>query len=50
MTDDETASILRLQGIEDTAIVRRAHLEPNGMVSVLRRDGEEAKLPPPAAL
>ncbi len=50
MTDEEVASILRLQGIEDIAMVKRARIEPNGMVSVVRRDGGETEAPePPAA-
>ncbi|MDQ3896570.1 MAG: DUF421 domain-containing protein [Actinomycetota bacterium] len=51
MTDEEVASMLRLQGIEDIAEVKRAHIEPNGMVSVVRRDGGETEAPdPPVAL
>lgn len=50
MTRDELLSQLRLHGIEDVADVRRAYLEPNGMVSVLRRDADsdttEAAVPP----
>lgn len=38
MTREELLSQLRLHGIEDIADVRRAYLEPNGMVSVIRRD------------
>jgi uncharacterized membrane protein YcaP (DUF421 family) len=41
MTDQEGASILRLEGIDDIPVVR-ARMEPNGMVSVIRRDGGEA--------
>lgn len=40
MTRDELLSQLRLHGIEDPAEIRRAYLEPNGMVSVLPRDGD----------
>ncbi len=51
MTDEEVASILRLHGIEDIAVVKRARIEPNGMVSVVRRDGGETDVPePPVAL
>jgi uncharacterized membrane protein YcaP (DUF421 family) len=51
MTDEELASILRLQGIEDIAMVKHARIEPNGMVSVLRRDRGETESPePPPAL
>lgn len=51
ITHDEIESILRLQGIEDIRTVKRANLEPNGMVSVLREDGKESDAPePPAAM
>ncbi len=51
MTDEEVASILRLQGIEDIAEVKRARIEPNGMVSVVRRDRGETEAPdPPVAI
>ena len=43
-------SQLRLHGIVDLAEVRRAYLEPNGMISIIRRDGAEPDSPPePAA-
>ncbi len=53
MTYDEVMSQLRLHGIEDVARVRRAYLEPNGMVSVLLAeasagDNAEDALRPPA--
>lgn len=38
MTDDEVLSQLRLHGIEDITVVDRAYIEPNGMISVIRRD------------
>lgn len=47
MTDAEVASILRLQGIDDVGVVKRARIEPNGMVSVLRRDGHDTGAPEP---
>lgn len=40
MTDDEIQTQLRLHGIEDINDVRHAYLEPNGMVSVIRHDGD----------
>lgn len=39
MTRDELLSQLRLQGVAEVDEVHRAYLEPNGMVSVIRRDG-----------
>lgn len=41
MTDEELLTQLRLHGLEDVAEVRRALLEPNGMVSVLGGDRAE---------
>jgi len=38
MTLEELRSQLRLHGIEDIAEVERAHVEPNGMISVVTRD------------
>jgi len=38
MTLEELRSQLRLHGIEDIAQVERAHVEPNGMISVVTRD------------
>lgn len=51
MTKDEVLSQLRLHGIEDLVEVRRAFLEPNGMISIIRRDGTENDAPdlPPTA-
>ncbi|WP_448624961.1 YetF domain-containing protein [Geodermatophilus sp. URMC 64] len=39
------ASQLRLHGIEDPAEVERASIEPNGMISIVRRDREEPEDP-----
>lgn len=52
VTDDEVAALLRLHGVEDLAEVRVARIEPNGMVSVLLRDGggTEAPEPPKTAM
>lgn len=41
MSREEVESQLRLHGIRDIARVQQAYLEPNGMISVLTRDGEE---------
>jgi uncharacterized membrane protein YcaP (DUF421 family) len=41
MAPDEVLSQLRLHGIEDIADVERAFIEPNGMISVIRRDHAE---------
>lgn len=41
LTTEELRSQLRLHGIDDPAEVRLAYLEPNGMISVLRRDRRE---------
>jgi uncharacterized membrane protein YcaP (DUF421 family) len=38
MTTEEVSSQLRLHGIDDIAMVERACIEPNGMISVIRRD------------
>src|SRR5690554_1227567 len=38
MTVDELMSQLRLHGVTDLAEVETAYLEPNGMVSIIRRD------------
>lgn len=50
MTHEEVASILRLHGIEDIQKVKRARIEPNGMISVVRDDGRETDAPEPPAL
>lgn len=39
VSDEELMSQLRLQGIEDVAEVERAAMEPNGHLSVVRKDG-----------
>ncbi|WP_217913935.1 DUF421 domain-containing protein [Miltoncostaea marina] len=41
MTHEELMAQLRLHGVTDLDEVRWAYLEPNGMVSVIRRDGGE---------
>ena len=41
VTVEELRSQLRLQGIDDLSEVRRAYMEPDGQVSVLRADGEQ---------
>lgn len=43
MSRDEVMSQLRLHGIEELSQVRRAYLEPNGMVSVLPVEGNSAE-------
>jgi uncharacterized membrane protein YcaP (DUF421 family) len=52
MTRDEVRSQLRLHGIEDPSEVERAYIEPNGMISIVRRDRTEPDKParPEAAL
>lgn len=49
MTRDEVMSQLRLHGITDLADVEQVVLEPNGMISVVRRDREEPDEPRPPA-
>lgn len=51
MTMEEIRSQLRLHGVEELSEVHRAYLEPNGMISILRRDGGEPDEParPPSA-
>ncbi|HEY6738351.1 MAG TPA: YetF domain-containing protein [Actinopolymorphaceae bacterium] len=41
----ELMSQLRLHGIEDPGEVERAYIEPNGMISVVRRDHGEPDEP-----
>lgn len=50
MTREEVLSQLRLHGITELVEVERAYIEPNGMISVIRRDGTEPDAPaqPPA--
>ncbi len=51
MTRDEVMSQLRLHGIGDLDEVERVVLEPNGMISVVRRDHEPPDEPtPPSAV
>jgi uncharacterized membrane protein YcaP (DUF421 family) len=46
MRHDELMVQLRLHGITDVGTVARAYLEPNGMISVIRKDGAEVQDPP----
>jgi uncharacterized membrane protein YcaP (DUF421 family) len=49
MTRQEVESQLRLHGIDDITGVERAYLEPNGMISILRRDERTSEpVEPPA--
>ena len=51
LTTEEVLSQLRLHGIQDLAEVRCAYLEPNGMISVVARHGQDTSGPPrPPAL
>lgn len=45
MTEDEVMSQLRLHGVTELRDVARAYIEPNGMVSVMRRDDAETDEP-----
>ncbi len=45
ITDEEVQSQMRLHGITDLSEVRRAYLEPNGMISVIRTDNDEPNQP-----
>ena len=47
MTREEVLSQLRLHGVQDPAEVCRAYLEPNRMISIIRRDGAETDTPEP---
>ena len=51
MHRDELMAQIRLRGTTDAGDVALAYLEPNGMVSVIRKDGAEVDDPPkpPAA-
>lgn len=50
MEEAEVMSQLRLHGIEDLRRVRRAHIEPNGLISVIPYEGTEAaEAPEPPA-
>src|SRR5690625_804046 len=46
MSDDELWSQLRLHGLSQIEDVKRAYLEPNGMVSIVPVDGLETDDPP----
>ncbi len=46
MYRDELMEQLRLHGITDVRDVARAYLEPNGMISVIRKDAAEVDDPP----
>jgi len=39
LTEDELMSQLRQQGVEDISEIKRAHIEPDGGISVIRRAG-----------
>jgi uncharacterized membrane protein YcaP (DUF421 family) len=45
ITEDELMSQLRLQGVDDLAQVKRAHIESDGRISVVQRDGRPASSP-----
>ncbi len=45
MTEEEVLTQLRLHGITDLREVHQVLIEPNAMVSVLRRDGGEPAEP-----
>jgi uncharacterized membrane protein YcaP (DUF421 family) len=40
MSEEEVISQLRLHGVENPKQVARAFMEPNGMISIVRREGE----------
>ena len=44
---DEFEAQLRLQGVTNVSHVSRAYIEPNGMVSVFKRDGGKGPTPEP---
>jgi uncharacterized membrane protein YcaP (DUF421 family) len=46
ITRDELLGKLREQGVEDLSVVRIAHLESDGEISVLRYDGKKPEQPP----
>lgn len=48
LTHEELMTQLRLQGVEEIGQVRRAFIEGNGQVTVIRRDGEDAGAKPAA--
>lgn len=45
MTREEVWSQLRLHGVDDPAEVERAYIEPNGLISIVRRDHGEPDEP-----
>lgn len=45
MTHEEVQAQLRLHGLDDPADVERAYLEPNGLISIIRRDHGEPDEP-----
>lgn len=45
LSEEELMSKLRQHGIEDVALVHRAYLESDGMVSVIRRDEKAVDAP-----
>jgi uncharacterized membrane protein YcaP (DUF421 family) len=45
ITESELASQLRLQGVEDPSEVKAAHMEPDGRVSVIEREGKSKGAP-----
>ncbi|MEU1853757.1 YetF domain-containing protein [Streptomyces sp. NPDC019990] len=45
MTEEEVMAQLRLHGVDDLSDVSRAYLEPNGMISIIRRGGGETDEP-----
>jgi uncharacterized membrane protein YcaP (DUF421 family) len=47
LRESDLAEQLRLQGVEDFAKVKRAFLEPDGHLSVIRYSDEDKDGPPP---
>jgi uncharacterized membrane protein YcaP (DUF421 family) len=45
MSDEELMAQMRLHGVTSLDEVERAYLEPNGMISVIRRDRGEPDEP-----
>ncbi|MGR6968110.1 DUF421 domain-containing protein [Streptomyces cynarae] len=45
MTEEEVMAQLRLHGVDGLSDIRRAYLEPNGMISIIRRGGAETDEP-----
>ena len=50
ITDDELASQLREQGVQDLREVRAAHMEPDGRISVITHDGDRHEPPTSTAV